>query len=159
MQAFRRWAATLIGPDGLAINPASSVQLTTFLFGGAENIKTKERTEQVRTFKVSREEISEEAIEAFHAWDQTVGDASSSADNDTDEFDHMKAAQLKSLCKEYGLKVSGKKAELQERLRGHFLAAGMKEQQIDSRGNGDDVIPSSEEDFDSMEIAAKAFSF
>lgn len=153
MQAFRRWAATLIGPDGLAINPASSVQLTTFLFGGAENIKTKERTEQVRTFKVSREEISEEAIEAFHAWDQTVGDASSSADNDTDEFDHMKAAQLKSLCKEYGLKVSGKKAELQERLRGHFLAAGMKEQQIDSRGNGDDVIPSSEEDFDSMEIA------
>jgi SAP domain len=35
----------------------------------------------------------------------------------------MKAAQLKTLCKERGLKVSGKKAELQERLRDHFLAS------------------------------------
>lgn len=32
----------------------------------------------------------------------------------------MKAADLKLLCKEYGLKVSGKKSELQQRLRGHF---------------------------------------
>ena len=35
----------------------------------------------------------------------------------------MTAVQLKALCKEHGLKVSGKKAELQERLRGHFLMA------------------------------------
>lgn len=35
----------------------------------------------------------------------------------------MTAVQLKALCKEHGLKVSGKKAELQERLRGHFLIA------------------------------------
>lgn len=34
----------------------------------------------------------------------------------------MTAVQLKALCKEQGLKVSGKKAELQERLRDHFLA-------------------------------------
>ena len=33
----------------------------------------------------------------------------------------MTAAQLKSLCKEYGLKVSGKKADLQDRLRDHLL--------------------------------------
>ena len=38
-----------------------------------------------------------------------------------DEFDSMKVAQLKVLCKENGLKVSGKKADLQERLRGHYL--------------------------------------
>ena len=38
-----------------------------------------------------------------------------------DELDHMTAVQLKALCKEHGLKVSGKKADLQARLRGHFL--------------------------------------
>lgn len=40
-----------------------------------------------------------------------------------DALDKMKAVQLKTLCKERGLKVSGKKAELQERLRAHFLAS------------------------------------
>ena len=33
----------------------------------------------------------------------------------------MTAVQLKALCKEQGLKVSGKKADLQDRLREHFL--------------------------------------
>jgi SAP domain len=33
----------------------------------------------------------------------------------------MKAAQLKALCKDQGLKLSGKKADLIERLRAHFL--------------------------------------
>lgn len=33
----------------------------------------------------------------------------------------MTAAQLKILCKEYGLKVSGKKSDLKERLREHLL--------------------------------------
>ena len=38
---FRKWAYKMIGIDGLAINPASSTQLGTFLFGGTENTKTK----------------------------------------------------------------------------------------------------------------------
>ena len=38
----------------------------------------------------------------------------------------MTAVQLKALCKEQGLKVSGKKAELQDRLREHFLASTQK---------------------------------
>lgn len=62
---FREWAATKIGPDGLALNTASSVQLQTFLFGGAKNAKTGEVTERVRVFKVPREEIPEEALEAY----------------------------------------------------------------------------------------------
>lgn len=37
-----------------------------------------------------------------------------------DDLDHMNAAQLKALCKECGLKMSGKKADLQDRLRDHF---------------------------------------
>ena len=37
VKTFKQWAASRIGPDGLAMNLASSVQLSTFLFGGAEN--------------------------------------------------------------------------------------------------------------------------
>jgi len=35
----------------------------------------------------------------------------------------LKVVQLKALCKEYGLKVSGKKSDLQERLREHLLSS------------------------------------
>lgn len=35
----------------------------------------------------------------------------------------MKAVQLKTLCKERGLKVAGKKAVLQQRLKDHFIAS------------------------------------
>jgi DNA polymerase-1 len=69
---FQEWAATKIGPDGLALNVASSVQMQTFLFGGAENIKTKELTERVRVFKVPREEIPERALEAYRLRDQAA---------------------------------------------------------------------------------------
>jgi DNA polymerase-1 len=69
---FRRWAASKIGPDGLALNTASSVQLGTFLFGGAKNTKTKEFTETVRFFKVAREEIPEDALEAYRQRDEAA---------------------------------------------------------------------------------------
>ena len=67
---FRRWAASQIGPDGLALNPASSLQLNTFLFGGALNAKTKEETERERVFKVAREEVPEIALEAYEKRDE-----------------------------------------------------------------------------------------
>lgn len=53
------------------------------------------------------------------------------ADSNTegiDELDKMKVTQLKTLCKERGLKVSGKKSVLQERLREHFLSATSENQ-------------------------------
>jgi DNA polymerase-1 len=62
-RAFREWAAKKIGPDGFVMNPASSTQLATFLFGGSVNKKTGERTETVRTFKTAREELPEDALE------------------------------------------------------------------------------------------------
>ena len=43
----------------------------------------------------------------------------------------MTAVQLKALCKEQGLKVSGKKAELQSRLREHFLSSSHPEAEKD----------------------------
>ena len=119
VDVFRHWAAKQIGPDGLAINTASSLQLCTFLFGGAENPKTKEKTESVRVFKVPREEIPEDALEALRL--RGIGEADDTPP-EKDDFDCMTAVQLKALCKSLGLKQSGKKSELQERLRGHFLA-------------------------------------
>jgi len=122
---FRNWAAEKIGIDGLALNPASSVQLCTFLFGGSPNIKTKEPTEPVRVFKVARTEIPVDAWEAFKKQEEEKQGMKSSAEqeNEPDQLDQMTAVQLKSLCKEYGLKVSGKKADLQDRLRKHLLAS------------------------------------
>lgn len=43
----------------------------------------------------------------------------------------MTAAQLKALCKEQGLKVSGKKAELKDRLRMHLLSGKTDESKMD----------------------------
>ena len=61
----------------------------------------------------------------------------SEADSEGDDLDNMTAVQLKALCKEHGLKVSGRKAELQDRLRQHFLSTG----QLDVQ---------EEDDFDKM---------
>ena len=72
LRKFREWVATEIGPDGLAINPASSVQLCTLLFGGSQNLKTKEYTEAVRVFKVPREEIPDEAMDAYRKRDEQI---------------------------------------------------------------------------------------
>ena len=48
---FARWAEEQIGPDGLALNTASSVQLQTFLFGGAKNTKTRKRRRKCVRFR------------------------------------------------------------------------------------------------------------
>ena len=76
-EQFRKWAQTQIGADGLAINPASATQLQTFLFGGAPNQRTGEYTELVRVFKVPREEIPEEALEAYKERDTSVTEGKS----------------------------------------------------------------------------------
>ena len=65
VDAFRQWAGKQIGPDGLALNPASSLQLNIFLFGGTKNKKTGEATDIERILKIPREEIPEDAILAL----------------------------------------------------------------------------------------------
>ena len=136
VQAFRQWAFKYLGADALAMNLASSVQLTTFLFGGSMNMKTKEPTEVEKVFKTPRADISDEAMEAYRERDAQLK-ALPREDGqedvpETDEFDEMKAGDLKILCKEYGLKVSGKKTELQQRLRGHFQLMASSDSASDS---------------------------
>ena len=149
-------AASRIGPDGLAMNLASSVQLSTFLFGGAENIKTKERSETTRVFKTPRADIPDDAMEAYRERDAlmkedkannaayTATDGGEAEMMEDDEFDLMKAAELKVLCKEYGLKVSGKKAELQQRLRGHF--------QMMNNPESSNVMSANVDNYESMSV-------
>lgn len=72
-EQFRKWAQTQIGADGLALNPASAVQLQTFLFGGNQNQRTGEYTERTRVFKVPREEIPPAALEAYEKRDSQGG--------------------------------------------------------------------------------------
>jgi len=60
--AFTRRAATQIGPNGHAMNPASSTQLCTFLFGGTANAKTNRPTKHLRVFKVLAEDSPDEAL-------------------------------------------------------------------------------------------------
>ena len=81
--AFRKWAEKQIGPDGLALNTASSVQLTTFLFGGCVNPKTKERSEIEKVFKVLREEIPEDALEAYRLRDEKAAREAGPEDEST----------------------------------------------------------------------------
>ena len=156
VKTFKEWAASQVGPDGLAMNLASSVQLSTFLFGGTENIKTKERSESTRVFKTPRADIPDDAMEAYRERDarmkedKTNNPAASvtsegEAEIEDDEFDLMKATELKVLCKEYGLKVSGKKAELQQRLRGHF-------QMMNNPPESSNVMSANVDDYDSMSV-------
>lgn len=129
---FRQWAAKEIGVDALALNTASSLQLCTFLFGGAPNTKTKEPTEAEKVFKIAREEIPPDALEAFEKRDEEKSEKEAKRGGVlSDELDQMKAAQLKDLCKANGLKVSGKKAELQERLREFFLSTPPEDPALD----------------------------
>lgn len=119
VRIFREWAATQIGPDGLALNVASSTQMCTFLFGGSENGKTKVLTETERTFRVPREELDEEALAALEERDRRKREGDPDLE-EKDDIELMNLAQLKGLCKQFGLKVSGKKSELQDRVRGHL---------------------------------------
>jgi len=126
---FRKWAASVIGhPHGLAINPASSLQLCTLLFGGSKNAKTSKVTEESRVFQVPREELEDDALEAFSRETFT---SSALPTIDADIFTQMKVAQLKAMCKENGLKVSGKKADLQERLKAHFSESQVSVRRFD----------------------------
>ena len=85
VNVFRQWAAKQIGANGLALNTASSTQLCTFLFGGAKNQKTGEKTEFIREFKVSREEIPEDALEAFRLEEE----AANKKETLNGEFDYL----------------------------------------------------------------------
>lgn len=74
--------------------------------------------------------------------DDDAGRLPGSIESGGDEFDQMKSEELKLLCKGYGLKISGKKAELQQRLRGHFQMIG----------SGGPEAHSNVDDYDSMSV-------
>merc|ERR1719203_116985 len=99
------------------MNLASSTQLSTFLFGGSLNTKTKVVSETVRVFKTPRADIPDDAMEAYRERTARMkeeqennekrgvgGPEGQAVEPEEDDFDQMKAAELKLLCKEYGSK-------------------------------------------------------
>lgn len=78
---FREWAAQLIGPDGLALNPASSLQLCIFLFGGAKNQKSGMPTEHTRVLKVPIDEIPADAVEVLRQRAESASGASEESES------------------------------------------------------------------------------
>jgi DNA polymerase I-like protein with 3'-5' exonuclease and polymerase domains len=113
VQNFRRWAAKKIGPAGLAINTASSVQLSVFLFGGAKIGRKGETLEKERVFKVPLDEVPEDALEALTA----VEAPAIESPGVMHDLDIMTGVEMKKLCKELGLKQSGNKGDVKERLQ------------------------------------------
>ena len=126
---FRSWAASMIGPDGLALNPNSATQLATFLFGGSKNPKTKEETETTRVFKVPRADIPEEAHQAYAEAAAKLVEGRKKlgiAEEEADLLSEQTAPELKKLCKENKLKLTGKKADLVERLTEFYMNGGQE---------------------------------
>ena len=94
VQTFRKWAATKC-EHAEFINTASSVQIQQLLFGEYENSELRNR---IREFEYEKPEevFKEETQSALNK----------------NPYAHMKAAELKALCKERKLKCTGSKNDL-----------------------------------------------
>ncbi|CBN74706.1 pol1-like DNA polymerase [Ectocarpus siliculosus] len=101
-ETFLNWVKK-IQPGAETLNPSSSTQIQTLLFGGATNPKTKEKLPVRRVFKIERDPAELEAFKATQV---------------QDEFADYTAAMLKEKLKEMGKKVTGKKDVLLARIRG-----------------------------------------
>ena len=55
---FRKWAASYC-PEAWFMNPSSGTQVATLLFGGAQNVKSKEYSPTKKEFKLTRDEYEE----------------------------------------------------------------------------------------------------
>lgn len=150
---FRRWAASYC-PAAWYMNVGSGAQIQTLLFGGAARRRSDEVLPLRRTFKVERSDF-----EALHAArlrlaDEGASDAiqpasqpptppptaapapssAAAASEVTDlvaELSFLKVSELKEELRARGLKVSGRKAELIERLEQAIAKA------VPSSGGGD----------------------
>ena len=101
-KTFMDWASTHLGDQVKHLNTASSTQIGHFLFGHYVN---NELVSLERTFKLTKgeEEFEAETAEAVRI----------------NPYVKMTAPEIKALLKERGLKVSGKKADLVQRLVEH----------------------------------------
>ncbi|CAM9132669.1 unnamed protein product [Ascophyllum nodosum] len=101
-ETFIAWVMKM-QPSAEGINPSSSSQIQTLLFGGAQNAKTGEILPSRRVFKVERDEAEIEASRKGEI---------------EDEFSSFTAPMLKERLKKMGLKTTGKKTDLLARVRG-----------------------------------------
>jgi SAP domain/3'-5' exonuclease len=139
LNVFRQWAKSKIGTAGLALNVASALQMRIFLFGGSIHPKTKhEVTERERTFPMTRDEIPDDAYAEYQQIrKQGMIDAALHDDDKDDPLQYlekMKATELKIICKEYGIKQTGTKTVLMERIREHYQTLSTSSTEDDPNG-------------------------
>jgi hypothetical protein len=72
-----------------------------------------------RVFKIVTNDIPDLAPNALKSQQEESEDKRRNKEAESHQLDHMTAVPLKVLCNEYGLKVSGNKADLKECLREH----------------------------------------
>jgi hypothetical protein len=88
--------------------------------------------------------------------EETKGEGEETPDEGSDEvdYDSMTVPLLKEALKEQGLPVSGKKAELIERLKGETLGPIEETEEGTSEGEGEEIPDegSDEIDYDSMTV-------
>ncbi len=117
VEMFKSWVKEM-QPEAAEINPSSSAQIQCLLFGGSENIRERgEALESVRTFQTERDATELEQLMSS-----------------LDEYASMTLSELKDVCRSRSLKVSGTKAELQDRLRNPELeSVSVKKSNVGSR--------------------------
>jgi len=118
MDVFRDWAIALLGPDdGAALNPSSTQQIQTLLYGGAKNQKTNEYLPHQRDFDIDN---SSGGDDKGNDTEVTTPPEPAFTYVSRDEFaQRAKNDELKAELRKLDEPVTGTKAELQAR----FLAA------------------------------------
>jgi len=130
LRKFRDWAGS-IDPAASLINPASTTQLQTFFFGGAQKSSKqgpREKAEYLPTERVFEAELdpdlqpyidkvkAQQAQQQEQAQGVQAGSALIRGSELEQRLNTLKAVDLKDLCKKRGLKCSGKKSVLIERI-------------------------------------------
>ena len=165
LQQFREWAGT-ITPSARFINPASSAQLQTFFFGGAMRKQKRGGAPEIlpseRTFDVDMDDELEAFLEEQKAAQNEAGLPLGSGAGEgasivgeapvEDHYSNLKVAQLKELLELRGLKRTGKKDVLIERLR----QADRMPDAAEGEAQGDGPAPAAGDstDLESLKVAS-----
>mmetsp|Transcript_2053 Transcript_2053/g.3152 ORF Transcript_2053/g.3152 Transcript_2053/m.3152 type:complete len:1034 (+) Transcript_2053:232-3333(+) len=120
LRTFREWSVEILGPDGYFLNPASSTQIQTLLFGGFTNPANGKTLESEKVFDAFPMLLQDE--------DWPAG-LDRPHEDETDQrverlrlepfLQRAKVAHLKDALTHRGLSTAGSKNDLIERLRAY----------------------------------------
>eukprot|EP00471_Norrisiella_sphaerica_P011153 CAMPEP_0184502572 /NCGR_PEP_ID=MMETSP0113_2-20130426/50732_1 /TAXON_ID=91329 /ORGANISM="Norrisiella sphaerica, Strain BC52" /LENGTH=1086 /DNA_ID=CAMNT_0026891819 /DNA_START=240 /DNA_END=3500 /DNA_ORIENTATION=- len=110
---FHRWAVSKVGDVGWYINPGSGPQIQTLLFGGSVCGRAGTTLPQWREFKIPASSLQSKPTDSNRILEEDMRSSELAVE---DLIGRMTAAEARNSLRDFGLKLSGKKEELQERL-------------------------------------------